>query len=125
LKIFFESKKTTNSAVNQYIKKWQTEENKVNEFFIKNLVNVQGDERDIIIVSTLFGPDKVSGKVRQSFGPIVQTGGQRRLNVLFTRAKNQLILITSLKSSDIKIEDNSKEGKIIFKDYLAYAESEN
>ena len=119
-----ESKKNSNPAVLKYIKKWQTEDNKINEFFVKNLANVQGDERDIIIVSTLFGPDKVSGKVRQTFGPIVQTGGQRRLNVLFTRAKNQLILITSLKSSDIKIEDTSKEGKIIFKDYLAYAESD-
>lgn len=120
-----DKKRTEDKDVNDYIKKWIESDSKVNQFFVKNLANVQGDERDVIIVSTLFGPDSVSGQKRQTFGPIVQAGGQRRLNVLFTRAKNQLILITSLKSTDIKVEENSHEGKRIFKEYLAYAESED
>ena len=120
-----DKKRTEDRDVNNYIKKWIESDSKVNQFFVKNLANVQGDERDVIIVSTLFGPDSISGQIRQTFGPIVQAGGQRRLNVLFTRAKNQLILVTSLKSTDIKVEENSHEGKRIFKEYLAYAESDD
>ena len=60
-----------------------------------------------------FFTDENSGKVRQSFGPIVRSGGERRLNVLFTRAKRQLVLVTSLKSGDITIENTSKEVEYI------------
>jgi DNA polymerase III delta prime subunit len=126
LEDLMERKRSQDPDVQKYIQKWSEVDSKVNQFFIKNLANVQGDERDIIIVSTLFGPDRESGKVRQTFGPINQAGGQRRLNVLFTRAKNQLILVTSMTSSDITVDENStQEGRRIFKEYLAYAESED
>lgn len=56
---------------------------------VKNLENVQGDERDVILVSITFGP-KPTGQFSRNFGPINQLGGERRLNVLFTRAKHRL-----------------------------------
>ena len=62
---------------------------------VKNLENVQGDERDYIFVSTLFGPNK-DKVTMQRFGPINHPKGHRRLNVLFTRAKEGLKLFTSL-----------------------------
>ncbi|WP_168205891.1 DUF4011 domain-containing protein [Geobacter sp. FeAm09] len=92
-------------------------------FFIKNLENVQGDERDVIFVSTTYGPDKETGKVYQRFGPIAGETGWRRLNVIFTRAKKQLELFTSLRSADIKLGDSPSKGSIALKEYLDYAET--
>lgn len=63
--------------------------------FVKNLENVQGDERDHLIVSTTYGPD-AAGKFRRQFGPLGTAGGGRRLNVLITRARNELHLVTSI-----------------------------
>jgi len=89
-------------------------------FFVKNLESVQGDERDVIYVSTVYGPDK-QGTVMQRFGPINGRFGHRRLNVLFTRAKHNLVLFTSLKPDDIKVSEGSSLGLRIFKAYLQYA----
>lgn len=88
--------------------------------FIKNLENVQGDERDVIIVSTTYGPKPNTSNVQQRFGPIGFENGWRRLNVLFTRARNSMIVCTSLKPSDIKVDENSKLGVSTFKGYLEY-----
>lgn len=63
--------------------------------FVKNLENVQGDERDHMIISTTFGPDR-NGKLRRNFGPVGRMGGGRRLNVLVTRAREMIHLITSI-----------------------------
>src|SRR5207244_10657702 len=63
--------------------------------FVKNLENVQGDERDHIIISTTYGPDP-KGKFRRNFGPLTKSGGGRRLNVLVTRAREAIHLITSI-----------------------------
>jgi hypothetical protein len=68
------------------IKQW---DDTPDSFFIKNLENVQGDERDVIFISTTYGPDKQSGQVYQRFGPINSETGWRRLNVIVTRAKNK------------------------------------
>lgn len=92
----------------------------VEEFFIKNLENVQGDERDIILISTVYGPGK-DGKVRQNFGLLNREVGWRRLNVLITRAKMSCRLITSLRPDDIKVTENSSKGIIALKNYLTYA----
>ena len=91
--------------------------------FIKNLENVQGDERDVIIVSFTYGPTEVGGKVRQTFGPINSKNGHRRLNVLVTRAKRQLIGVSSMSSSDIVPSDSSSRGVIAFRNYLRYLET--
>jgi very-short-patch-repair endonuclease len=66
-----------------------------NGFFVKNLENIQGDERDIIIISTTFGKKK-DGKFIMNFGPINQKNGHRLLNVIITRAKEKVFLITSI-----------------------------
>ena len=71
------------------------------------------------IISTVYGPD-AEGKVTQSFGDIIKANGHRRLNVLFTRAKHKVILVTSLRSSQIK--ESKHDGPQILKKYLEYAE---
>ena len=69
-------------------------------FFVKNLENVQGDERDHMILSVGYGPDRL-GRVYNRFGPINQEGGERRLNVAVTRSKLRLTVIHSMKPTDI------------------------
>lgn len=100
-----------------YRKKW---EGTLEPFFVKNLESVQGDERDAIFISTVYGPNK-DGAVMQRFGPINGKFGHRRLNVLFTRAKHSLTLFTSLKPDDIKATETSSQGLRAFKGYLEYA----
>lgn len=70
-------------------------ENSTEGIFVKNLENVQGDERDHLIISTTYGPDK-NGKFRRNFGPVGKPGGGRRLNVLVTRAREQIHIVTSI-----------------------------
>jgi hypothetical protein len=98
-------------------------ENSPEPFFIKNLENVQGDERDVIFVSTTYGADPETGKVFQRFGPISHEMGWRRLNVIFTRAKKRLELFTSMHSSNIHPKNNAKRGVQTLKAYLEYAET--
>ncbi len=89
--------------------------------FIKNLENVQGDERDAIIISTTFGKPTGSSAVRQNFGPISRQGGWRRLNVLFTRAKKSIVLYTSLRPEDIVMDGTTPDGTKALRNYLEYA----
>ena len=91
-------------------------------FFVKNLENVQGDERDVIFISVTYGPDPDSGVVKQHFGPINTDLGWRRLNVLFTRAKQQIRVFSSMTAADVKVSDpNVKRGRRALHDYLEYA----
>jgi hypothetical protein len=69
-------------------------------FFVKNVENVQGDERDVIVFSTTFGRDR-HGAFRRNFGVLGQTGGERRLNVAVTRARAKVVLITSMPVGDV------------------------
>lgn len=89
--------------------------------FIKNLENVQGDERDAIIISTTFGRPPGSSVVRQTFGPISRQGGWRRLNVLFTRAKRSITIYTSLRPEDIVMDGTTPDGTKALRNYLEYA----
>ena len=89
--------------------------------FIKNLENVQGDERDLILISCTYGPHTPGGLVPQLFGPINQQTGWRRLNVLFTRAKQRMHLFASMTTDDIVVGANSSRGVKAFHDFLAYA----
>ncbi len=95
------------------------------EFFIKNLENVQGDERDIIIVSMTYGPAPGQTKPHQRFGPIGGKNGHRRLNVLFSRARESIVLFTSLRSSDVipKQDSGESQGVRVLHEYLRYAEA--
>jgi superfamily I DNA and/or RNA helicase/very-short-patch-repair endonuclease len=108
-------KATKIPEANTYIGMW---DETMEPFTVKNLENVQGDERDYIFVSTLFGPNK-EGITMQRFGPINHPKGHRRLNVLFTRAKQGLELYTSLTPNVIR--DGGEKGRSIFKSYLDYA----
>jgi predicted DNA-binding WGR domain protein len=87
---------------------------------VKNLENIQGDERDIIILSVCYGPD-ASGKMRMNFGPINMACGEKRLNVAFSRAKHHMAVVSSIHFSDITNDFN--EGAACFKNYLRYAEA--
>jgi superfamily I DNA and/or RNA helicase len=75
------------SEAAEYCERWSKEGQPL---FVKNLENVQGDERDAIVISTTFGKPPGSGSVRQNFGPISRQGGWRRLNVLFTVSVSRL-----------------------------------
>lgn len=95
------------------------ENNQFVGLFVKNLENVQGDERDIIIMSTCYGYNP-TGKMLMNFGPINKRGGEKRLNVIFSRAKKSMCVVSSIKYTDIKNEYN--EGANYFRKYLQYAE---
>ena len=86
----------TDQIVSDYYDKWDHQ--KIYRPIIRNLENIQGDERDIIIISTVYGKDE-EGNMYQRFPLINTITGYRRLNVLFTRAISQLILITSMDPS--------------------------
>jgi very-short-patch-repair endonuclease len=96
----------------------------LDELVVKNLENVQGDERDVVIVSTVYGPG-ADGRVMQNFGPINKASGWRRLNVLLTRAKHRVIIVTSLTAADITISANSSRGVRALREYIEYAHSGN
>jgi very-short-patch-repair endonuclease len=89
-------------------------------FFIKNLENVQGDERDVIFISTTYGADP-RGNQYQRFGPINGPNGHRRLNVLFTRAKKRTVVFSSLDPERIQTTANSPWGVRALKQYLVFA----
>lgn len=85
-------------------------------FFVKSLENVQGDERDVIILSIGYGKDK-TGKMTMSFGPLNRQGGEKRLNVAITRAREKVIVVSSIRASDIS--DSSKSiGVSCLRNYL-------
>jgi very-short-patch-repair endonuclease len=108
----------TNVDAEAYRLRW---ENSLDAVFVKNLENVQGDERDVIFISTVYGKD-AAGNFFQRFGPINGAHGHRRLNVLFTRAKQQVRLFTSMNANDIRIEATSRWGVKALKNYLSYAQ---
>jgi len=90
-------------------------------FFIKNLENVQGDERDVIIFSVGYGKDS-QGKLSMNFGPINKSGGERRLNVAITRARYAVKIVSSIRSSEIDVSRTKSYGVKLLKQYLEYAE---
>lgn len=92
--------------------------------FVKNLENVQGDERDVILFSIGYGPDE-KGHISMNFGPINKTGGGKRLNVAFSRARVTMTIFASLYSGDIKVTENSPEGLVAFRDFLKFAEGQD
>lgn len=90
-------------------------------FFVKNLENVQGDERDVILFSVGYakGPD---GKFLMNFGPLNRSGGERRLNVAVTRAKEQVVVFASCKGAEIDLNRTQATGAAHLKAFLEYAE---
>ncbi len=90
-------------------------------FFVKNLENIQGDERDVIFLSVTYGrgPD---GKIRYNFGPLSGQNGWRRLNVLTTRARHRMRVFSSMRGDEISAVATSSAGARLLRDFLLYAE---
>ena len=89
--------------------------------FVKNLENVQGDERDVILFSVAFGPDK-DGRLSLNFGPINKEGGWKRLNVAVTRAKEEMVVFSSMTGDMIDLKRTRSRGVEAFKHFLDYAQ---
>ncbi|MDQ0160022.1 AAA domain-containing protein [Alkalibacillus salilacus] len=88
--------------------------------FVKNIENVQGDERDIIIFSIAYAKNK-DGKVHNRFGTLGQKGGENRLNVAVTRAKEAIHVVASIEPSELDVSNTKNIGPKLFKYYLTYA----
>lgn len=95
-------------------------EENTDHFFIKNIEQVQGDERDAIILSIGYVKEP-NGNLPHNFGPLTHQGGERRLNVAITRARKRMTVISSFQSSDIDLDRSNSEGVKLLKYYLSYA----
>lgn len=89
--------------------------------FVKNLENVQGDERDVILFSVGFGPDE-NGRISMNFGPLNREGGWRRLNVAVTRARCEMTVFSAMNSEQLNLNRTGAEGVIALRNFLKYAE---
>ena len=116
----FERERDRNPKVQSFVERWEVDNDALEDFFVKNIETIQGDERDVIFISTLYGPETVGGKVFQRFGPVNSAQGHRRLNVLFTRAKRKMVTFTSMKPSDILVGDAKNFGVRMFRGWLEY-----
>src|SRR6185369_3449454 len=87
---------------------------------VKNLENIQGDERDVVIMSICYGYDH-NRRMLMNFGPINQCGGEKRLNVAFSRARHHMAVVSSIRHHDITNDYN--DGANCLKNYLRYAEA--
>lgn len=92
--------------------------------FVKNLENVQGDERDVILFSIGYGPDK-EGKVSMNFGPLNNSGGERRLNVAVSRARQEMIVYSTLRAAQVDLRRSKSKGVEGLKHFLEYAETQS
>ena len=109
------------SIASKYVDRWTERNDGLESFFIKNLENVQGDERDVIFIGTVYGPEVPGGPVMQRFGPINGLAGKRRLNVLFSRAKQQIVTFSSMTAADIRADENGNPGAYMLKRWLEYS----
>ncbi|MDY0277607.1 MAG: AAA domain-containing protein [Acholeplasma sp.] len=98
---------------------FRNEDGEDKSLFVKNIENVQGDERDIIIFSMGYGKDEY-GSVKRRFGWLSHEGGQNRLNVAITRAKKKIYFISSLYPEEFKVDDLANEGPKLLKDFMRY-----
>ncbi len=121
----FERELERNPHVQTYVREWQERNDSLEEFFIKNLETIQGDERDVMFISTLYGPEAVGARTHQRFGPINSAHGHRRLNVLFTRAKRKIVTFTSLRPTDILVSEGKNRGVQMFRAWLEYCATGN
>ncbi len=114
-----ESRKDRTFHSNMLIESHRVENGEDTSIFIKNLENVQGDERDIIIFSIGYAQNEL-GKVYTSFGSLSAEGGENRLNVAITRAKSKIIVVTSIEPEELKVESSKHLGPKLLQKYLQY-----
>lgn len=105
-----------------FLEEYSLEKNFVipESLIVKNIENIQGDEKDIIIFSTVYAPD-VKGKMNMNFGSLNAEGGENRLNVAITRAREKIYLVSSIMPQQLRVEDTKNEGPKLLKKYLEYA----
>ncbi|MBX7133664.1 MAG: DUF3320 domain-containing protein [Fimbriimonadaceae bacterium] len=106
------------SQVNPELSDHLNSEDRLEGFFVKNLENVQGDERDIVIFTVGYGPDE-AGKFLLNLGPLTRDGGWRRLNVAITRARKRVEIVHSIRPEDFP--PGAKQGALALRQYLDYA----
>lgn len=107
----------TDGILDEFLREGQTE-----DLFVKNIENVQGDERDVIFISVCYGPTTQGGRLSSmTFGPVNSEGGERRLNVLFTRARVRCDVFASFDPGDIDPSRTTREGVRILKRFLEFA----
>lgn len=112
-----EFNRRSDPVLDEFLREGQSE-----DVFVKNIENVQGDERDVILVSVGYGPTVAGGRLTSmSFGPINSEGGERRLNVLFTRARVRCEVFCSFDPGDMDVSRTSGEGPRILKKFLEFA----
>lgn len=109
----------SNKIVSTYLDHWASAREGLERFFVKNLENVQGDERDVIFVGTVYGRDP-QGKFHQRFGPINGPAGKRRLNVLFSRAKEQVVTFSSIPLGEFS-PSPANEGATLLRRWLEFS----
>ncbi|HJJ31717.1 MAG TPA: DUF3320 domain-containing protein, partial [Methanocorpusculum sp.] len=108
---------------NSEVEKWMHSDNG-EDFFVKNLETVQGDERDTILISIGYGFDE-EHKLSRNFGPLNQAGGERRLNVLITRARERCVVFSNFRGYDLPITPDTPRGVAALASFLIYAETRN
>ena len=114
-----EHARRSDAALDAFLREGQAE-----DVFVKNIENVQGDERDVILVSVGYGPTTPGGRLSSmSFGPVNGEGGERRLNVLFTRARVRCEVFASFDPGDIDVNRTSGVGPRILKRFLEFAKN--
>ena len=101
---------------------WFFNQDRTEPFFVKNLETVQGDEWDTVIFSVAYARDS-QGRFIQNFGPLNREGGERRLNVAVTRAKDNVQLVASIHYTDIDLSNSGSEGVRLLRAYLDYAQN--
>lgn len=99
---------------------WYFSQDREEPVIVKNLENIQGDERDVMLFSVTFGPDK-NGRLTMNFGPLNNEGGERRLNVAVTRSRQELHVFSSILAEEIDLGRTNAQGVRHFKAFLDYA----
>ncbi|MCV6548493.1 MAG: DUF3320 domain-containing protein [Cohaesibacter sp.] len=100
---------------------WFFSDERIEPVIVRNLENVQGDERDVMLFSITFAPD-LAGKMSMSFGAINKDGGERRLNVAITRAREELLIFSAITADVIDVSRSKALGVKHLKEFLAFAE---
>lgn len=117
--LLLEDRRRHDAILDNFLREGQAE-----DLFVKNIENVQGDERDVILVSVGYGPSVAGGRLTSmSFGPVNGEGGERRLNVLFTRARIRCEVFASFDPGDIDLSRTAATGPRILKRFLDFAKN--
>ena len=116
-----EYERRRNEVLDDFLREGRSE-----DVFVKNIENVQGDERDVIFISVGYGPGEPGGRLSSMrFGPVNAEGGERRLNVLFTRARARCRIFASFDPGDMDLARVSRDGPRVLKRFLDFAKTGN